>query len=71
MLIKNFRIAIDGHAASGKGTIAKSVADHFGLSYLDTGLIYRAVAQLALLKGNNSLARKDLIDIGGVIGCRK
>ena len=63
MLIKNFRIAIDGHAASGKGTIAKSVADHFGLSYLDTGLIYRAVAQLALLKGNNSLARKDLIDI--------
>jgi CMP/dCMP kinase len=38
-------IAIDGPAASGKGTLAKRVAEHFGLAYLDTGLLYRAVAR--------------------------
>jgi len=38
-------IAIDGPAASGKGTLAKRVAAHFGYHYLDTGLIYRAVAR--------------------------
>lgn len=38
-------IAIDGPAASGKGTLAKRIADHFGLPCLDTGLIYRAVAR--------------------------
>ena len=36
-------IAIDGSAASGKGTLAKRLAEHFGLSYLDTGALYRAV----------------------------
>lgn len=38
-------IAIDGPAASGKGTLAKRVAQHFGLAHLDTGLLYRAVAR--------------------------
>jgi cytidylate kinase len=38
-------VAIDGPAASGKGTLAKRVAAHFGLAYLDTGLLYRAVAR--------------------------
>ncbi|MBA4173002.1 MAG: (d)CMP kinase [Hyphomicrobium sp.] len=38
-------IAIDGPAASGKGTLAKRIADHFGLHCLDTGLLYRAVAR--------------------------
>jgi CMP/dCMP kinase len=38
-------IAIDGPAASGKGTLAKRVAAHFGVPYLDTGLLYRAVAR--------------------------
>lgn len=38
-------IAIDGPAASGKGTLAKRIAEHFGLAYLDTGLLYRAVAR--------------------------
>jgi CMP/dCMP kinase len=38
-------IAIDGPAASGKGTLAKRIADHWGLAYLDTGLLYRAVAR--------------------------
>lgn len=38
-------IAIDGPAASGKGTLAKRIATHFGLPCLDTGLLYRAVAR--------------------------
>lgn len=38
-------VAIDGPAASGKGTLAKRIAEHFGLPYLDTGLLYRAVAR--------------------------
>jgi cytidylate kinase len=44
-------IAIDGPAASGKGTLAKRVAAHFGLSCLDTGLLYRAVARDLLARG--------------------
>jgi len=38
-------IAIDGPAASGKGTLAKRIAARFGLHHLDTGLLYRAVAR--------------------------
>jgi cytidylate kinase len=38
-------IAIDGPAASGKGTLAKRIAQHFGYGHLDTGLLYRAVAR--------------------------
>jgi cytidylate kinase len=38
-------IAIDGPAASGKGTLGKKLAAHFGLHHLDTGLLYRAVAK--------------------------
>lgn len=41
-------IAIDGPAASGKGTIARRLAKHFDLPHLDTGLLYRATA-LALM----------------------
>jgi len=37
-------IAVDGPAASGKGTIARALATHFGLPHMDTGLLYRAVA---------------------------
>jgi cytidylate kinase len=44
-------IAIDGPAASGKGTIAKRVASVYGLHHLDTGLIYRAVAKAMLDAG--------------------
>jgi CMP/dCMP kinase len=40
-------IAIDGPSASGKGTLAKRLADHFELPHLDTGLLYRAVGWLA------------------------
>jgi len=41
-------IAIDGPAASGKGTLGKKLAAHYGLRHLDTGLIYRAVAKAVL-----------------------
>src|SRR5438445_1463546 len=45
-------IAIDGPAASGKGTLGKRLADHYGLRHLDTGLIYRAVAKALLDAGH-------------------
>jgi len=41
---KQMIIAVDGPAASGKGTIAKALAAHYGLPHMDTGLLYRAVA---------------------------
>ena len=44
-------IAIDGPSASGKGTLGKRLAEHFGLPHLDTGLLYRAVGWLALTTG--------------------
>lgn len=44
-------IAIDGPAASGKGTLSRRLADHFGLRHLDTGLTYRAVAAALLANG--------------------
>ena len=47
-------IAIDGSAASGKGTLAKRVAAEFGYDYLDTGALYRAVALSLLNAGVNS-----------------
>ena len=47
-------IAIDGPAASGKGTLGRRLATHYGLRHLDTGLIYRAVAK-KLLDGGHAL----------------
>jgi cytidylate kinase len=44
-------IAIDGPAASGKGTLARRLAAHFGLPHLDTGLLYRATARALLDQG--------------------
>ncbi|WP_068085145.1 (d)CMP kinase [Polycladidibacter stylochi] len=44
-------IALDGPAASGKGTLARQLAAHFGLRHLDTGLTYRAVAAALLARG--------------------
>jgi cytidylate kinase len=46
-------IAIDGPAASGKGTLGKRLAGHYGLRHLDTGLIYRAVAKAVLDAGHS------------------
>lgn len=46
-------VAVDGPTASGKGTIAKALAAHFGLPHLDTGLLYRAVGWQCFLDGGN------------------
>ena len=46
-------IAVDGPAASGKGTIARALADHFGLPHLDTGLLYRATGLSVLRRGGD------------------
>ena len=63
----SFTIAIDGPAASGKGTIARALARHFGFAHLDTGLLYRAVGvkggdpvQVAQSLTPEDLARDDL-----------
>lgn len=46
-------IAVDGPTASGKGTIARALAAHYGLAYLDTGLLYRAVGWQVFRDGGN------------------
>lgn len=47
-------ITVDGPAASGKGTLAKKLAAHYGLPHLDTGLLYRGVGYL-MLEGHHAL----------------
>lgn len=66
-----FTVAIDGPAAAGKGTIARALAARFGLAYLDTGLLYRAVGALggdpvaaARALTPADLARDDLRSLG-------
>jgi len=46
-------IAVDGPAASGKGTIARRLAAHYDLAHLDTGMLYRAVGMGMVLRGEN------------------
>ena len=46
-------ISVDGPTASGKGTIARALAAHFGLPHLDTGLLYRAVGWQVFLDGGD------------------
>ncbi len=46
-------IAVDGPTASGKGTLAKALAAHFGLPFLDTGLLYRAVGRQVQINNGN------------------
>ena len=61
-------VAIDGPAASGKGTLGKRLADHLGYHHLDTGLLYRAVGLKRTLQGldpeqaAHSLTSEDLAD---------
>ncbi len=57
-------IAVDGPAASGKGTIAKALARHYGLPHLDTGLLYRAVG-VSVMRANGDPA--DAMD--ALLGC--
>lgn len=57
----SFTVAIDGPAASGKGTIGRAVAAHFGFEHLDTGLLYRAV-------GRRMLAGEGPLDAARALG---
>jgi cytidylate kinase len=54
-------VAVDGTTASGKGTIAKAVAAHFGLPHLDTGLLYRAVGRQVALSGGDPDSEADAL----------
>ncbi len=54
-------IAVDGPTASGKGTIARALAAHFGLPHLDTGLLYRAVGRQVMLAGGNPDSETDAL----------
>ena len=55
-------IAVDGPAASGKGTIAKALAAHFDLPFLDTGLLYRAVGMAVLEAGGDPASPDDALE---------
>ncbi|MDR7033746.1 (d)CMP kinase [Mesorhizobium sp. BE184] len=65
-------IAIDGPAASGKGTLARRLADYYHLPHLDTGLTYRAVAHMLLTKGwplgdeTHAVEAAKLVDLGNL-----
>ena len=53
LMAASFVIALDGPAASGKGTLAKLIASHYGFAYLDTGSLYRGVAWTLLDAGED------------------
>lgn len=55
-------IAVDGPTASGKGTLAKALAAHFGLPFLDTGMLYRAVGRQVQLRQGNPDNPSDALD---------
>ena len=55
-------IAIDGPAASGKGTLAKRLAAHYGFKHLDSGLLYRGVARTVLDAGKSAADKNAAID---------
>lgn len=54
-------IAVDGPTASGKGTIARALAEHFGLPHLDTGLLYRAVGRQTFVDGGDPDSAEDAL----------
>lgn len=54
-------IAVDGPTASGKGTVARALAAHFGLPHLDTGLLYRAVGRQVALNGGDPDCESDAL----------
>lgn len=60
-------IAIDGPAASGKGTLAKRLARHFNLAFMDTGKLYRAVAFEVINAGLSIKDKKDVIDAAQIL----
>lgn len=58
-------VAVDGPAASGKGTIARALAAHYGLPHLDTGLLYRAVALTLKRAGGDPESEADAVAATG------
>lgn len=58
-------VAVDGPAASGKGTIARALAAHYGLPHLDTGLLYRAAAVCLRRSGGDPAAEADAVAATG------
>ncbi len=63
-------IAIDGPAASGKGTLGKRLAAHYGLPHLDTGLLYRAVARTLLDAGHSLSDETAAAEAAGALNAR-
>ncbi|ASP20573.1 cytidylate kinase [Antarctobacter heliothermus] len=61
----SFTIAIDGPAASGKGTIARQLAERYGFAHLDTGLLYRAVGR-KMLDGIDPIEAAQALDVTGL-----
>ncbi|MEZ5960357.1 MAG: (d)CMP kinase [Hyphomonadaceae bacterium] len=65
-------IAVDGPTASGKGTVAKNLAEHYGLKRLDTGSLYRAVGLAVLDAGGNpsdtgaAVAAAEALNLGAI-----
>ncbi|MEM6387465.1 MAG: (d)CMP kinase [Pseudomonadota bacterium] len=53
------KVAVDGQAASGKGTISRLIAERFDLRYLDTGKLYRALTYYMIKKGRKKLTIRD------------
>jgi CMP/dCMP kinase len=68
----NLIVAIDGPAASGKGTLGRRIADYYHLAHLDTGLTYRAVAHMMLTNGwplddaSRAVEAARLVDLGAL-----
>lgn len=63
-------VALDGPAASGKGTLGRRIAQHYGFHYLDTGLLYRAIGYQTLQRGDGSLEKAAALEAaaGLVVG---
>jgi len=66
-LKKSVVIAVDGPAASGKGTLAKSLAQHFGFAHLDSGALYRLTALGVSRAGGDPVREADAIAAAGAI----
>lgn len=63
-----FIIALDGPAASGKGTLARKLAKHFNLALLDTGALYRAIGLNVLKTGGNPENEQDALKAVNILG---
>jgi len=57
-------IAVDGYSSTGKSTLAKDIARHYSIKYIDSGAMYRAVTLLAIRQGHYDAAKKQLDEQG-------